>query len=380
MTATPTDPGDRTAAVASRLALVKHLRGEGFTVIDAVEHERLAQVGTGRQPHALAVHPGGRWGYVPYMGSNSLEVVDLWDLDVVTRITDTGTAPVGAALTSTGEYLIVSCYGALPDHETPGLAVFETDDHGTATLVEQLPLGKAGGVVVDVRDDLWVALNDENAVVRLTGNPPVEERDRFAVPGDPQDMAYAASYGLLGVNNVADGSVTFVDTLAGDHLGTVSAPNPRGGTAVPAADRWFVGDTEGDGVTAVDLTTVRADDGRPADAAERVRLGTPTAFTDATPDGAVLAIDAYEDDRVTFLDPASLDVVARVPTGPEPHHPRFSADGRVCYVPSVGDDTVTVVDVAAVRSGDDSPVLTTIDLPDGSAPSGCFRTDRSAFQ
>ena len=131
-------------------------------------------------------------------------------------------------------------------------------------------------------------------------------------------------------------------------------------------------------MTAIDVTAVRAGVGGSLDdAADRVALGTPTAFTDATPDGAVLAVDAYEDDRVTFLDPATLDVVARVRTGETPHHPRFSPDGRVCYVPNTDADTVTVLDATQLR-GDDpaAPVVTTIDFPDGSAPSGCFRTDR----
>lgn len=201
MTSTSTDRGDRPAPVAEPLALVRHLRSEGVTVIDANRHEPLAQVGAGRKPHALAVHPGGRRGYVPYVGSNTLEVIDV---DAV----------------------------------------------------------RAGN---------------------------------------------------------------------GDRL---------------------------------------------VDAA-RVTFGTPTACADATPDGALLAIDAYEDDRVTFLDPATLDVVARVRTGETLHHPQCSADSQICYVPNTDTNTVTVLDTQALREGDGhAPIVTTIDLPEGSAPSGCFRTDR----
>lgn len=377
------DETDRIAPVARPLALVKHLRGEGCTVIDAGRHEPLAQVGSGRQPHALAVHPAGRWGYLPYMGSNTLEVVDLWSLDVTARIGrgELGTAPLGASLTRTGEFLLVSCYGALPDHDEPGLTVFATDASGSITQADQLPLGKAGGVVVDVRNDIWVALNEANEVLRLAGEPPFEVRDRFDVPGDPQDMAYAPAYGLLGVNNVEDGSVTFLDTLAGEVRDTIEAPNPRGGTAVPAADRWFVGDTDGDGITAIDLSALPHSSGEShGDARVHIELGTPTAFTDATPDGTLLVVDAYEDKRVTFIDPSSLDIVARVETGESPHHPRFSADGQVCYVPNVDADTVTVLDTASVRDDGEASVITTIEFPDGSAPSGCFRTDRRRFQ
>jgi protein NirF len=379
--ATPGDAGADSDArrAAAPLAVVKHLHGEGFTVVDAARHERLGTVGVGRQPHTLAVHPGGRWGYVPYMASNDLEVVDLWTLSVVDRLAaEAGTAPVGAALSNTGEYLFVSCYGALPGTDTPGLAVFETGGGSDLALVDELPVGQAGGVVVDPANDVWVALKSEDAVVRLSGDAPFGERDRFAVPGRPQDLAYAPGYGLLAANSAAGDSVTFFDALAGARLATVPAPNPRGGTAVPAADRWVVGNTDGDGVTAIDLAAVRDGASDAADAATRVPLGTPTAFTDARPDGRLLAVDAYEDDRVAFLDPASLDVAARVRTGGTPHHPRFSADGSTCYVPNEDDDTVTVLDTSGPVADGDADVthVTDVPVPEGAAPSGCYRTDR----
>ncbi|ELY89796.1 beta-propeller fold lactonase family protein [Natrinema altunense] len=368
MTTTPARRG------AGPLALVKHLRGEGLTVIDAVAHEPLGRIGDGRQPHALAVRPGGRWAYVPYMASNELEIVDLWTLSVADRVDEVGTAPVGAVLSRTGRYLFVSTYGGLPGNDRPGLVVFRTAGERVEPIAQR-PVGKAAGLAVDAANDVWVALRDGDELLRLGGTPPFDVLDRFAVGAGPQDLASEPSRGLLGVNNADGDSVTVVDTRAATVLGTVPAPNPRGGTAVPGSDRWVVGDTAGDGLTVIDLEAVRRGDGEGA-VADRVALGTPTAFPDVTPDGAVLAVGAYDDDRVTFLDPSSLDVVARVETGPTPRHPRFSADGGVCYVPSVDADAVTVIDVDDVRSGDPDPIVTTIDVPEGAAPAGCFRTDR----
>jgi len=385
--ATPDDADADRATRPARgpLALVKHLRSEGFTVVDAARCERLGTVGAGRQPHALAVHPGGRWAYVPYMASNDLEVVDLRTLSVVDSLGnggggDAGTAPVGAAVSNAGEYLFVSCYGALPTADAPGLAVYETGGGGRGlSLAAERPLGQAGGVVVDAANDVWVALKSEDAVVRLSADPPFGERDRWSVPARPQDLAFAPGYGLLAANSADGDGVTFFDALAGERLATVPAPNPRGGTAVAAADRWFVGDTDGDGVTAIDLAAVRAGTGDlAAEAATRVPLGTPTAFADARPDGRLLAVDAYEDDRVTFLDPASLDVAARVQTGGTPHHPQFGADGSRCYVPNEDDDTVTVLDTSGAVAGGSADVtrVTDVSVPEGAAPSGCYLTDR----
>lgn len=354
------------------LALVKHLRGEGLTVIDAAAHEPLGRIGDGRQPHAVAVHPGGRWAYVPYMASNALEVLDLWTLSVADRVERVGTAPVGATLSRTGQYLFVSTYGGLPDDDRPGLTVFETAGDRLEKVAE-LPVGKGAGIAVDAGNDVWVALREADELLRLAGTPPFDELDRFAVAGGPQDLVFEPTAGLLAANNADGDSVTFVDALEGTVLGTAPAPNPRGGTAVPAVDRWVVGNTDGDGLTVLDADAIRRGDPGSA-VVDHVPLGTPTAFPDAAPDGELLAVGAYEDDRVAFLDPASLEVLARVETGPTPRHPRFSPDGRVCYVPSVEADAVTVVDVAEIDGGE--PIVTRIDVPAGAAPAGCFRTDR----
>lgn len=347
-------------------------------MIDAATHEPLGRIGDGRQPHALAVRPGGRWAYVPYMGSNTLEILDCWTLSVADRVDEVGTAPVGAVLSRTGRYLFVSTYGGLPGDDRPGLAVFRTAGERIEP-VAGLPVGKAAGLAVDAGNDVWVALRDDDELLRLGGTPPFDVLDRFAVGAGPQDLTHEPTRGLLGVNNADGDSVTVVDTRAAAVLGTVPAPNPRGGTAVPGSDRWVVGDTADDGLTVIDLEAVRRGE-TDATATDRVSLGTPTAFPDVTADGSLLAVDAYDDDRVAFLDPASLDVVARVETGSTPRHPRFSADGRVCYVPSVDADTVTVVDVDGVRVGDPDPIVATINVPDGAAPAGCFRTDRGRYQ
>jgi protein NirF len=375
---TPSDVANRSTPTGP-MALIKQLRTSGLTAIDATSHESLGQVGEGRQPHGLAVDPSGRWGYVPYAGSSELEIIDLHALSVVESVDAVGTAPVGATMTRPGRYLFLSTYGPLLSHDAPGIAVLRTAGRSVEPVAE-LPVGKTGGIELDARNDVWAALPTEDRVIRVSGTPPFDVAERIEVPAEPQDVVYARDYGLLGINSVGEGAVTFVDVLAGSVLGTVPAPNPRGGTAVPASDRWFLGNTEGDGLTVVDLAAVRDGTGGPG-AVTSVPLGTPTAFSDATTDGALLAVDAYEDDRVTFLDPDTLDVIDRVRTGETPRHPRFSPDGRVCYVPNVDADTVSVLDTdAARRNGAEVTEIASVSLPDGAGPAGCFRTDRRRFQ
>lgn len=369
MTPTPADVTRRSPAGRGRsLALVKHLRSEGLTAIDAATHEPLGTVGEGRQPHAMAVHPAGRWAYVPYMASGTIDVIDLRGPSVTATV-DAGTAPIGAALTRGGRYLLVGTYGPMSGSTDPGLMVFETNAvTGRLALVDRFGLGPCAGITITATNDAWVALKEGNQVVHLSG-PPMSIRDRIDVPAGPQGVRYAPQYGLLGVDCVEADAVAFVDTTDGRIVDVVDAPNPRSGAVVPAHDRWFVSDLDGDGLTVVDLESV----GAGADT-ERVPLGTPTAFTDAAPDGSLVVADASDDDRVTFLDPATLDVVARVRTGRTPHHAQFTADGRACYVPNTDDDTVSVLDTG--RPFDAIEPLAEITVSRGAAPSGCYLTDR----
>lgn len=359
--------------VTGAMAFVKLMRDTGFAAVDLDAGDHVATVGEGRHPHGLALHPGGRWAYVAFAGSGTVEVVDLRSLSVVDRTDDVGTAPIGIDVSRNGRYLFVTGYGDLPDRDEPGLTILGTDhETGTLETVAHLPIGKCAGTVVDAANDLWVALKDDDAVVRIDGRPPFDVRDRIDVPGDPQDMAYAPTYGLLGVNNVDDGSVSFVDVTERAPLTTVDAPNPRGGVLSPAHDRWFVGDTDGDGLTVVDV----ADEPRRL---ERLSLGTATAFTDVTPDGEFAVVDAYDADRVTFLDVAALTVEARVRTGATPRHPRFSPDGTRCYVPNVDDDSLSIVETWPLYESRTPIVRETVPLPEDSAPSSCFLTTRGHF-
>lgn len=369
-----TSPTPAADSQSRTLALVKLMRDTGVAVVDVSSAEYLGTVGDDRHPHGLAVHPGGRWVAVAFAGSGTVVVVDCRSRSVVARQT-VGTAPIGIEYAPDGHYLYVTGYGSLPDDEEPGLTVLrataEQSQQYRLEPVAHRPIGKCAGLVVD-GDDLWVALKDDDAVVRLDGRPPFELRDRIDVPGDPQDLAYAPAYDLLGVNNVEHGSVSFVDVSERRLAATVDAPNPRGGAVSRTHDRWFVGNTDGDGVTVVDI----GDEPRRLGP---ISIGTATAFPDATVDGEFVVVDAYDDDRVTFLDVSTGSIVARVRTGATPRHPRFARGGDRCYVPNVDDDSLSVVDTSPLYESDEPIVRETIPLPADSAPSSCFLAGGAVF-
>lgn len=360
----------------SEVGLVKNMRSKGFSVIDTTTYEYIGQIGEGKHPHALAISSG--FGYVPYMSSNFVEIIDLASLSVVGKIEEVGDAPVGASLTNDGRYLFVTSYAPIPGEKKPGVSVIDTKDN---SITETVSLGKSAGVVTDTSNDIWVTLKDDDEVVKISGEPPFEIIERFGLPSGPQDIIMStdtsnqSQRGLLGVNSVEDDKVTFIENS--EILSTVEAPNPRGGSFVEENERWFVSDTEGDGITVIDINQVRQGSSDPV--LKRVSTGSPSAFTDVTPDGSIVVIDAYNDDKITFLDTDTLEILDRVETGDNPHHPQFGPEGNICYVPNMEDETVSVVNVEKIYSGGSAEVVRHIEVPGGTGPSSFFQTQRRDF-
>lgn len=78
-------------------------------------------------------------------------------------------------------------------------------------------------------------------------------------------------------------------------------------------------------------------------------------FTAAqTPSPALLVLEK-SDNMLAIVDPASLEIVARVPTGPDPHEIVASADGKMAYISNYGGsdsalNTISVVDLIARKA------------------------------
>ena len=72
------------------------------------------------------------------------------------------------------------------------------------------------------------------------------------------------------------------------------------------------------------------------------------------PSPALLVLEK-SDSTLAIVDPASLQVVARVPAGPDPHEIVASADGKLAYISNYGGNdstlnTISVVDLAARKA------------------------------
>ena len=73
-----------------------------------------------------------------------------------------------------------------------------------------------------------------------------------------------------------------------------------------------------------------------------------------TPSPVLLVLEKGTN-TLTFVDPATLQVVGRAPSGPDPHEVVASADGKLAYISNYGSDggdlnTISVVDIATEKA------------------------------
>jgi len=81
-------------------------------------------------------------------------------------------------------------------------------------------------------------------------------------------------------------------------------------------------------------------------------LGTVGTALAATPSPALLVL-SKRDRTLAIVDPATLQVVARMPSGPDPHEVAASTDGKLAYISNYGFgayNTITVVDLVAQKT------------------------------
>ena len=93
---------------------------------------------------------------------------------------------------------------------------------------------------------------------------------------------------------------------------------------------------------------------------------TTAALIAQTAPAATLLVLAKTDQMLAVVDPATLKVVGRVPSGPDPHEVVASTDGRTAYISNynAGQNIITVVDLVAMKP------LPNIDLGPLRAPHG----------
>src|SRR5712664_1692801 len=78
-------------------------------------------------------------------------------------------------------------------------------------------------------------------------------------------------------------------------------------------------------------------------------------FAAAQTPSPVLLVLEKSDNSLAIVDPANLQIVARVPAGPDPHEIVASADGKLAYISNYGGsdsalNTISVIDLATRKA------------------------------
>jgi len=247
-------------------------------------------------------------------------------------------------------------------------------------LVKTIPLGRCGGVVVDSKNDLWVALTDENKVVRINGQPPFNVKQEIQVGAHPHDFVYCKELQVLQVNHADERYVTFIDTLKNEVIGNApTGDNPHGGKFVIADGnlQCIVPSRKENVVSFIDMQKVLDNRGREGLIEEalitQVDIGTPQGFADATKDNRYVFLDAYKATHVTIIDLHDYKVVKRVEVGDKPMHPQITHDGMKCFVDSMEEGTISVLDIKPLYEGNPDGVYVRTKMENvGIQPSGNF--------
>jgi len=192
----------------------------------------------------------------------------------------------------------------------------------------------------------------EHGILKSRSNLALAALSLALAAGQPAD----AASGLLLVANKGDQTLGLIDPVAGRMIATVPEEGVTGHEVAASPDGKFafvpIFGNSGVGKPGTDGQLLRV-----IDLAERKITGTldfgkgvrPHCVV-VGPKNGLLYVTTELENSVTVIDPATLKIVAVVPTGQaESHMLAISRDGRRGYTANVGPGTVSVLDLEAKK-------------------------------
>jgi DNA-binding beta-propeller fold protein YncE len=193
-------------------------------------------------------------------------------------------------------------------------------------------------------------------------------------------IASDSSSGLLLVANKGDRTLSIIDSVSGNEIAAVPEDGVTGHEVAASPDGKFayvpIFGSGGVGGPGTDGSLLRV-----IDLAKHQVVGTVDFGKGVRPHCAVMGprngllyVTTELDESLTVIDPVSLKIVRRIPTGqPESHMLAITSDGRKGYVSNVGPGTVSVLDL------DEGKVLTIIPVAPKAQRISISPDDRHVF-
>lgn len=249
------------------------------------------------EPHPSWADPGLEAGTLLVLNKtdNTLSFIDPTDGTTVDLL-ETGPGPHEVALTSDGKLAVVANYG----HASAGnsLSVY---DLGTRLLVRTIDLGayrRPHGLQFEGDDRHLIVTCEENrAIVRVDTREGNVVRAFRTEQNASHMVVLSPTAPRAFVANIADGTMTAIDTESGEHLGNVDT---------------------GAGAEGIDVT----------------------------PDGREVWVTNRSADTVTVVDADSLEVLAQIPCGVFPIRIKITPDGKHALVSNAQSGELALLDVA----------------------------------
>jgi len=277
-------------------AYVTNYGGDGVSVIDPVNGERIIDIVTGRKPHGVAVAPDGSVVYVSNEGDGTLSMID----PATNRVTETirvGSKPNQIAVSADGQHVFVTLNG---DH---ALAIV---DVSARRVTETIPVGRSPHIALRSPDGETIYVTSEG--------------DMKLVAVDAKKWSVRSETPLYAWPRVL-----------------AVAPD---GSRIYQTIRWL------NGVLIIDP--------QKGEVADRIALGEPyfaSQGKDAhglalTPDGRELWLTTQTTNDVTIFAAESHRLLARIQVGTDPHWVDFTPDGHLAVVSNTGSNSVSIIDAA----------------------------------
>lgn len=280
-------------------AWVTSFGGSDVCGIGVPSGEPLGCVTTGKTPHGVALSADGARLFVSNEGAGTVAVVDTARKAVVSALR-VGRQPNQIALTPSGDQLWVLNNG------DSTVSVVKTVDF---SMVRTLPAGRAPHVIaMNPAKNNAVVTSEGDGTLDLFDLHTLERVSRIPVFGFPR---------VLVVDATGETAFLTIRWLNGALLVDLKGRGPR----------------------------------------ERIALGEPRFALEGkdahgvalTPDGRTLLLTTQMTGEMTFADPVSLAVRARLTVGRNPNWVEVTRDGRYAVVSNTDDDTAAVVDVGAMK-------------------------------
>lgn len=282
------------------------------------------------RPHHSWIVPGGRYNYVSNnsRGWDRFWVVDTYTDEIVAHFNTRGTGPLHGAFSP---FRDLAVFGAVQDRKK-GVATFiDFKNHKVLGTVKTTGLQTRDVVFTPDNKHVYITNSGWNPKKGIMGGVDMINIDTmkvvktFKIDGS-RAMKMTSDGKIAGVVSIRKGSVTFIDMVKHEIIGTVKVGNrPNNISFNPGNTKAYIGIQKDKVFTVVDMKTLKVKTKIPA--------GKNANSLYFPPGNNKIAIGTSEaDDFVSIVDTVNDRLIKTIDTPLGAHNVAYTADGKIAIV------------------------------------------------